>query len=160
MSAAVEPTRSVEPGWVSRSLDRYLAWGLVFMAVLVAAFPLYRLREPDLRRAAARDQQVSYTRIGGDLFERNCSECHGQGAVGDEAPTLRAKEFLSVTTDPQIHMIIAAGVPGTDMDPWNIDLGGPLTDQQIDQIVTYLRSLEAKAPSVPNWRDGRPSPEG
>ena len=151
-----QPSKPFEPAWLNRSLDRYLGWGLVFMAVLIVAFPLYRIREPGLRRTAAREQQSSYARTGADLFEHNCSECHGHGAVGDTAPTLNAKEFLSVTTDSQMHMIISAGVPGTDMDPWTLDLGGPLTDQQIDQVVTYLRSLEDKAPSVPNWRDGAP----
>lgn len=159
MEPQSDPSRPFEPEWLNRSLDRYLAWGLVFMVVLVVAFPLYRLREPDLRRTAAREQQSSYARIGADLFERNCAKCHGKGAVGDEAPRLRAKEFLSITTDPQIAMLIAAGIPGTDMDPWQVDLGGGLTDQQIEQIVTYLRSLEADAPSVPDWREGRPSPE-
>ncbi len=30
--------------------------------------------------------------------------------------------------------------------------GGTLTSEQIRQIVTYLRSLDAKAPSIPSWR--------
>jgi mono/diheme cytochrome c family protein len=50
--------------------------------------------------------------------------------------------------------LISTGVPGSEMPAWSIDHGGPLTDQQVEQIVTYLRSLEPNAPSVPAWRKG------
>ena len=41
------------------------------------------------------------------------------------------------------------------MPTWSIDMGGSLTDQQIEQIVTYMRSWEPTAPSVPDWRAGK-----
>jgi mono/diheme cytochrome c family protein len=68
---------------------------------------------------------------------------------------LNAKEFLKSTTDDQIHGLIAGGVPGTEMPAWSLAFGGTLTDEQIVQITTYLRSLEPKAPNVPNWRAGK-----
>ena len=67
---------------------------------------------------------------------------------------LNAKEFLKATTDDQIHALIAGGVSGTDMSAWSLAFGGTLTDEQIRQLATYLRSLEANAPSVPDWRKG------
>ena len=45
------------------------------------------------------------------------------------------------------------------MPTWSIDLGGSLTDQQIEQIVTYMRSWEPTAPSVPDWRAGKAGTE-
>jgi mono/diheme cytochrome c family protein len=143
-----------EPEWLQRSLDRYYLWGLVFMAVLIAGFPLYKLREPSLRSDALRSQQTTYARIGADLFDQSCSSCHGERATGDTAPTLNAKEFLSSTSDDQIRLLVSGGVSGTDMPAWSLDFGGALTDEQIRQIVAFLRSLEAKAPSVPDWRQG------
>ena len=67
---------------------------------------------------------------------------------------LNSKEFLKATTDDQIRNLIAGGVPGTDMPAWSLAFGGTLTDEQIRQLTTYLRSLEANAPSVPDWRQG------
>lgn len=143
-----------EPQWLQRSLDRYLAWGLAFMAVLIAAFPLYRLREPTLRADAKASQQSEYERTGAQLFSTNCSSCHGVRATGGSAPTLNSKQFLSTTTDNQIALIVTGGVSGSSMSPWSLDYGGALTDEQIRQIVTFLRTLEANAPSVPDWRTG------
>lgn len=144
-----------EPAELERSLDRYLTAGLVFMIVLIVGFAAYRVREPTLRSDATRQQQVSYTAIGTQLFATNCSSCHGKGANGGSAPVLNSKEFLKGTSDEQIHSLIAGGVSGTDMPAWSLAFGGTFTDEQIAEITTYLRSLEPNAPSVPNWRQGR-----
>lgn len=143
-----------EPAWLERSLDRYYTAGLVFMLVLVVAFPLYRLREPNLRSQAKTEQATEYQRIGDALFNQSCASCHGKNATGGAAPTLNSKQFLSATTDSQAGLIITGGIPGSAMSAWSQDYGGPLTDEQVRQLVTYLRSLEPNAPSIPDWRTG------
>jgi len=109
-----------------------------------------------LRDRAARDQQRTYARLGEGLFANNCAACHGRAASGDSGPTLNSKQFLTSTSDEQMRLLIAGGVSGTSMPAWSLDFGGPLTDEQIRQLVAYLRSLEPNAPSVPNWRQGKP----
>ena len=141
-----------EPEALDRSLDRYLTAGLVFMVVLIAGFIAYTVREPDLRSTAKSEQQTTYTKLGTALFAKNCASCHGKGGNGGTAPVLNAKEFLKATTDEQIQTLVSAGVPGSEMPAWSLDYGGTMTEEQVRQLVTYLRSLEAKAPSVPNWR--------
>lgn len=140
---------------LERSLDRYLVAGLIFMALLIAGFITYRVREPQLRADATQAQQASYTDLGQQLFETNCSSCHGKGAVGGSAPVLNSKEFLASASNGQIEHLIAGGVSGSDMAAWSLEFGGSLTDEQIVQLTTYLRSLESEAPSVPHWRTGK-----
>jgi mono/diheme cytochrome c family protein len=147
--------REFEPAWLQRSLDRYYTVGLVFMLVLIVGFPLYRLREPHLRSDAKAQQVTSYQRIGHDLFDKSCASCHGAGATGGgSGPTLNSKQFLGSVSDAQASSIIMSGVPGSSMSAWSLDYGGPLTDEQVRQLVTYLRSLEPNAPSIPDWRTG------
>jgi mono/diheme cytochrome c family protein len=143
-----------EPEWLERSLNRYLAAGLVFMLLLLAGFVAYRVREPGLRRSATRAQTTSYTDIGHQIFGASCAQCHGKNASGGSAPTLNSTQFLKSTTDAQIFSLIAGGVSGTEMPAWSLDYGGTFTDEQVRQVVTYLRSLEPRAPSVPAWRQG------
>ena len=147
---------SFESQSLERSLDRYLVAGLVFMVLLIAGFVTYKVREPTLRADAAAEQQSTYTDIGSELFQTSCASCHGKGGAGGSAPVLNAKEFLKSTTDGQIDAIIAGGVSGSDMSAWSLAYGGTLTDEQVRQITTYLRSQEADAPSVPSWRNGKP----
>ena len=144
-----------EPASLERSLDRYLTVGVVFMILLIAGFVAYRVREPSLRRDAKAAQLTSYKSIGGQLFETNCSACHGKNATGGSAPVLNSQQFLKSTSDDQISNLLAGGVPGTEMPPWSLAFAGTLTDEQIRQITTYLRSLEPAAPSVPTWRQGK-----
>ena len=142
-----------EPEWLDRSLNRYLAWGLVFMILLLAGFVAYRVREPGLRRDATRAQTTSYTAIGTQIFAANCAQCHGKDATGGgSAPTLNSSQFLKSTTDDQIFALVSGGVSGTEMPAWSLDYGGTFTAEQVRQVVTYLRSLEPHAPSVPAWR--------
>jgi mono/diheme cytochrome c family protein len=144
-----------EPEWLDRSLDRYLAWGLVFMVLLLAGFVAYRVREPSLRKNAMRAQTASYTNIGRELFAANCAQCHGkEGTGGGSAPTLNSTQFLKSTADNQISALISGGVSGTEMPAWSLDYGGTFTDEQVRQVLTYLRSLQPNAPSVPTWRQG------
>jgi len=143
-----------EAEWLNRSLDRYLAIGLVAMAVLIAGFVAYQVREPALRSDALAAQELSYRSVGKDLYATNCASCHGKGGNGGGAPTLNAKEFLTSTDNSQIDNLVGVGISGTDMPAWNLDYGGTLTTEQIRQITTYLRAKEATAPSVPDWRHG------
>lgn len=139
---------------LARSTDRYLTAGLVFMLVLIGGFVTYTVREPDLRSTAKAEQEATYRDLGAQLFDKNCASCHGKGAIGGDSPRLDAKEFFKLTTDEQMHNLVATGVSGTEMPAWSIDYGGALTDEQVNQLVTYIRSLEPNAPSVPGWRKG------
>ncbi len=142
-----------EPEWLERSLNRYLAWGLVFMVLLLAGFVAYRVREPGLRKSAERAQTTSYTAIGTQIFAANCAQCHGKNAAGGgSAPTLDSRQFLKNTTDDQIFELVSGGVSGTEMPAWSLDYGGTFTGEQVRQVITYLRSLEPNAPSIPDWR--------
>ena len=142
-----------EPEWLARSLNRYLAWGLVFMVLLLAGFVTYRVREPGLRKDATSAQTTSYTDIGRQIFAASCAQCHGKNAGGGgSAPTLNSSQFLKSTTNNQIQALVAGGVSGTEMPAWSLDYGGTFTDEQVRQVVTYLRSLEPSAPSIPGCR--------
>ena len=57
---------------------------------------------------------------------------------------------------PRSRTSSPAACPGTEMPAWSLAFGGTLTDEQIRQIATYLRSLEANAPSVPAGARGKP----
>lgn len=141
--------------YLEASTDKWMQWGLVLMAIMVLAFPIYRLTEPDRRAEAADDRATELAAQGEDLFALTCAACHGaEGRGGLTAPTLNAKEFLQFATDDQITSLTATGVPGSEMSPYSLDFGGPFTQEQIVALTTYLRSLEEEAPSVPDWRDG------
>jgi mono/diheme cytochrome c family protein len=130
------------------------------MVIMVLAFPIYRLTEPDRRADAAEGRATELAAQGEELYALTCAGCHGpEGKGGATAPTLNAKEFLQFVADEQIESLIAVGVPGSQMSAYSLDFGGPFTQEQIVALTAYLRSLEADAPSVPNWWEGASADE-
>lgn len=123
-----------------------VAFGLT-LAILIA-FQAYILREPQ-RIAAdeARDDLIAQTK-GRGLYSENCAMCHGMEGEGVDGPPLNDRPFLTETADETIFSVISSGVPSTEMPAWNQAHGGPFTDEQVKQVVAFLRSWEADAPDT------------
>lgn len=134
------------------STNRWMTAGAILFLVLVAAFPLYRMVEPTNRAEALSDRMEHLGALGAELFDTQCAQCHGLEGRGGLAPALRSEQFLASATDTQIRQLVAVGIPGSQMSAYATELGGPLTDEQIEAIVVYLRSLEEGAPDLADWR--------
>jgi mono/diheme cytochrome c family protein len=141
-----------DPVALRRSTRRWQTAAVWVFVVLVLSFPAYKLTEGSRLDAARASQNAAQVAAGGQLWSLNCAECHGTTGQGVSAPALNSQQFLGSVSDQQIRGIIAGGVPGTPMPAWLSDYGGPLTEQQIEALVVYLRSWEATAPSRPDWR--------
>jgi mono/diheme cytochrome c family protein len=138
-----------------RSLTRWQTAGVLLMLALVVSFPLYTAVEHGRRAEALTSEQAALLSTGRQLWSLNCATCHGDAGQGVDAPALNSQEFLNNVTDEQIHGIVAGGIPGTEMPAWWNEYGGPLTDQQIQAVVTYIRAWQKTAKSVPDWRNPR-----
>lgn len=138
---------------VEATTDRVMLWGIFLLAAMVLAFPLYRLVEPASRQEARALQLQSLQQQGRDLYQLNCSSCHGLNGEGGVGPALNSQQFLQASTDRQTELLISVGVPGSAMGAYSQDYGGPLTSEQIKALATFIRSWEEDAPDVPNWRD-------
>jgi mono/diheme cytochrome c family protein len=145
-----EPVRE-DPVIVRQSL-RWQRAGAVVLFILVIAFPLYKAVESGRRADALTAQDRALMTSGQQLWGLNCASCHGVNGEGVTAPALNSQGFLTSTTDEQMAGIIRGGVPGTAMPAWWNEYGGPLTDQQIESVVAYVRSWEPTAPTCPDWR--------
>lgn len=143
--------RAPDPA-LEASTNRWMTAGLVIMVLMALAFPLYRITEPANRGAARESHRASLAQQGESIYQLNCAACHGVSGEGGVGPALNSKQFLTAANDEQVGLLVAVGVPGTQMSAYALDFGGPLTSEQIDAVVTFLRSLEPDAPDVPDWR--------
>ena len=141
-----------EPVDLEASTRRWMYAGLILLGLFIAVFPIYRLYEPSARADARESQNAFLADQGGEIFDANCSSCHGVAGRGGIAPAVGAREFLEVVDDDQIAQLIALGIPGTEMVSYSIDYGGPLTSEEINAVAVYLRSLEEDAESNPLWQ--------
>ncbi len=130
---------------------RHIVVALTLAFAVLVSFELYVLREPARIAADSNQNQVRSVSAGRILFTANCTTCHGDNAQGtDDGPTLYSKQFLGSVDDGTIFSVVSSGVPSTNMPAWNQAHGGPLTNEDVRQLVTFLRSLQSSAPDLTN----------
>ncbi len=138
---------------LDRETNRWMLWGVVLLAAMVLAFPFYRWFEPANRAEAQETVERSLVAQGEDLYAVNCAACHGANGEGLSGPALNSQQFLQASSDIQTELLIAVGVPGTAMNAYSLDHGGPLTSEQIKAMTLFIRSWEPDAPDRPDWQN-------
>jgi len=92
-------------------------------------------------------------------FRINCALCHGLGARGGgRGPDLTRAHKRHAHSDAEMFQIISSGIPGTAMPANGTNgQGVGMTDQEIWELVAYIRSVEVKAPlkAVGNAQHGK-----
>ncbi len=90
-------------------------------------------------------------KLGEFQFRINCAFCHGLGAHGGgRGPDLTRAQKRHGNADADLYHTINEGVPGTAMPPnGTTGQGVGMTETEIWQVITYLRSQQVKAPAQP-----------
>lgn len=85
------------------------------------------------------------TMVGAEVFTNNCVACHGQQGHGDgpastalDPAPKNLPELGTIVADDYLFWRISTGKQGTAMTAWK----GVLTDEQIWQVVSYIRTLK------------------
>ncbi len=98
---------------------------------------------------------VGDTTRGAALFQQNCIMCHGEGGQGKIGKTL-AKSWAGVRPDLAIQNTIQNGIPNTSMPAWGQANGGPLSDQDANDLTAYILAMpkvtQIQAPTEPPER--------
>lgn len=98
--------------------------------------------------AVAHAQEGDITR-GSQIFDANCAVCHGSEGQGRVGINL-SKDFPSIDPQAFAQAAIEQGVANTVMPPWSQKYGGPLTDQEIADVVAFVASLSGgRSPMAP-----------
>ena len=117
------------------------------LAVLVVLLTPLNLAAAD-RNPFSGDPKAA--KAGEFEFRINCAFCHGLGARGGRGPDLTHAQKRHGSSDTDLFQNISNGIPGTAMPANGTNgQGVGMTDEEIWQIITYLRSIEVKAPSQP-----------
>ena len=74
--------------------------------------------------------------VGKQLFQGMCTECHGAGGEGGDAPSLNRAKLLHAPTDAALVNILQNGIPNTAMPRVR-----RFTETETKQLVAYVRSL-------------------
>ncbi len=84
-------------------------------------------------------------KLGSQLFDRHCVECHGDASKRGTAPSLHNPEFLAAASPAFIEYAITHGRPPTPMLPF----AGKLSKSEIAALVSFLQSMAPTTPTAP-----------
>lgn len=84
-------------------------------------------------------QEGDITR-GSQIFDANCVVCHGSEGQGRVGANL-SNDWPAIDPTAFTRAVIEQGVSGTPMTPWSQQYGGPLNDQEIEDVVAFVTSL-------------------
>jgi mono/diheme cytochrome c family protein len=160
-----------DPDLETPLLQKLQGWGVLLVAFFVLWVPMTWLFEPDRNLTQERALLTDSVARGKDAVqlysEENqggvgCVRCHGQGLVGSvilDTTTGVPRPTPNLTTvcggpwtgHPAIHGLddvfatIEQGRANTPMPSWSIRYAGAMDDQQIDDIVNYIVSIQDKS---------------
>jgi mono/diheme cytochrome c family protein len=79
-------------------------------------------------------------KTGKALFQADCAMCHGMNGEGAVAMPVIHANYEDPKQQARVRKIIAEGSPRTpEMPPFAQSHGGPLTESEIDSLVTFLK---------------------
>ena len=72
------------------------------------------------------------------LYGENCEACHGPNGKNGPGRPLNDALYLAIFPRDVLQKTIENGRPGTAMPAWARSQGGPLTDEQIEALVSGI----------------------
>jgi cbb3-type cytochrome c oxidase subunit III len=147
-------------------IDSRILIGLLSVLIAISGAIYIGIGEVDRRVEFEEAFHGRSVERGAALYTEYCTECHGLKGQGIEgvAPNLNSRHFFENrlkeigyqgSLDAYITLTVAGGRPvkssesyPREMPTWSVDFGGPLRNDQIDNIVDYIMNWEAEAPDL------------
>ena len=130
------------------------------------------LREPTRLEEYSNAYEGRSIETGAKIFANNCTTCHGIegkaeacynaageqigcqglplnstsllcGDTADRTPRMSAMNW-SGTKEAYIHSVVAAGRAGTAMPTWSAQFGGPMRDDEVANVVSFVLNWESE----------------
>jgi mono/diheme cytochrome c family protein len=155
-----------------RQLEKVMGWGILFVLIMALWLPALWLGEPGqnvddaielIGRSEERGSRWFQVADDENPTGFGCARCHGTEAQGGTVPfTTETGEFIPEFPVPplvdvcggeayghpqiggleDIQTTIAQGREGTPMPSWSVRFAGPMNDQQIEDLILYLLSIQ------------------
>ncbi|MCA1735861.1 MAG: c-type cytochrome [Actinobacteria bacterium] len=140
----------------TRRLERVQMGAVVFAGFLAVSLPLYFLGETQRQESFVEQFGEESIDRGAELVaEFGCFNCHGPGGSGGTATYIEKRS--QVTTDwhvpslddiffrysaEEVNFWVTYGRPNTPMPAWGLAGGGAMNENQVQDIVNYIQSIQ------------------
>lgn len=140
----------------SKRLDKTLASAVVLSGILALSLPIYFISEQNRQEGFVEEFDEVALERGAHLYEEfQCGVCHGTNGGGGVAAFVEKRSGINVAWsapainsvfyryDPEeVRFWIVYGRANSPMPAWGLEGGGPMNEQQVDELMEYLQSEE------------------
>ena len=162
-----EVAPNLKPGITDQEMEtRRLEGGqkaaIAFSAFLAISLPLYFLGETDRQENFVVEFEEAAQERGAHIVEEfKCFDCHGPEGVGGTASYVEKRSGVTVSwavpslndvlfryDEDELNFWITYGRGNTPMPAWGLPGGGPLTEAQVSDVVSYLGTIQVSQNEV------------
>ncbi len=140
----------------TRRLEKVQASAVVLSAFLALSLPIYYLTESNRQEDFVEQFDEESLERGAHVVEEfGCGNCHGADFGGGAAAFVEKRSGITVSwaapalddiffrhEADEVKFWIVFGRPNSPMPAWGLAGGGPLDEQQVNDIVNYLQSIQ------------------
>ena len=124
-------------------MQQKILLGLILTLIIAIFIPVYWAMEPGRQEAARLRQQTEAAERGAKEYSSLCATCHGVKGEGIVGPALKSTRLDEDT----LQKTIARGVPKTAMPAWGKEDHGPLNQQQVKDLATFIKNWDSTLPA-------------
>lgn len=146
----------------TRRLDRVLGFAVILAGFLAVSLPIYYLGEFDRQESFVEEFDHTALEHGLEVIEEfACLDCHGANLEGGVASYVERRSGVTVSwAAPALNDLfyrydfeearfwLVWGRANSPMPAWGLEGGGPMNDQQIDDLLRYIESVQLSQPDV------------
>jgi mono/diheme cytochrome c family protein len=160
-----EVSPNLRPGITDEEIEtRRLETGqkaaIAFSAFLAVSLPLYFLTEPERQAGFVEEFEEASVERGAHIVEEfACFSCHGPEGSGGSARYVEKRSGVTVNwaapslndvffryEEDEVIFWVTYGRGNTPMPAWGLPGGGPLNEEQVVDVVNYLRTIQVTQP--------------
>jgi mono/diheme cytochrome c family protein len=164
---AEEVASNLKPGMDDQTLETKRLEGgqkaaIAFSAFLAISLPLYFLGEGSRQEGFVEEFAEGSVERGEHLVEEfACFDCHGPNGSGGSAPFVEQRSGVTVSwaapslddifyryDHDEVNFWVTYGRGNTPMPAWGLAGGGPMNEKQVEDVVTYLESIQISQQQV------------
>ncbi len=135
--------------------------GILAVVVALVVTLFQGVVEPSRMEAQTGNWDGRSIEQGAMLYANNCSTCHGPDGKGGAGPALHSQYFFTQrlndvgfagSMEDYVKLTVAAGRPSRAssqwsvmMPTWSVTYGGPLREDQVQQVTDYVLNWETTA---------------
>jgi mono/diheme cytochrome c family protein len=140
----------------TRRLEGGQKAAIAFSAFLAISLPLYFLTEQDRQEGFVEEFSVASVTRGEHIVEEfACFSCHGPEGSGGTTSYVEKRSGVTVSwavpslddvffryDEDEVNFWVTYGRGNTPMPAWGIPGGGPLNEEQVNDVVNYLTTIQ------------------